>query len=98
MIVHTLSTREEVALLIQLKFKHTDVLTSERDRVKRKAKILVAQAIESRSKGEVILTMEDQHCQRKIKSRIIASGDDRVVLERGISLPIQCISDVEFLN
>jgi hypothetical protein len=47
---------------------------------------------------EVVLTLEDKDSQKKLRSRIIAAGNDRVMLDKGVSIPVQCIVNVEFPN
>jgi uncharacterized protein (UPF0248 family) len=47
---------------------------------------------------EVVLTLEDKDSQKKLRSRIIAAGSDRVMLDKGISIPVHCILNVEFPN
>lgn len=91
-----MSASEEAEFFSRLNFKEHDVLSSPREKLRRKANLLKAVALESISNAEVILTLEDQHSCKKIRSRIVATGDDQVMLDKGFSLPIYCIHHVEF--
>jgi len=79
-------------------FKTQDVLATEKERIRRSASLLKAAVLDSLSKMEVILTLEDKESEKKLRSRIIATGNDRVMLDKGISIPVQCIRNVEFPN
>lgn len=81
-----------------LSFKTEDVLNDHRQRIKRKADLLRAMMLEGMNQTEVILTFQDEVEIRKVKARVVATGDDRIVLSEGQSLPIHSIVDVEFLN
>jgi len=92
----TLSSPEEVESFSRLHFKEYDVLSSPREQIRRKANLLKAVALESMNRAEVVLTFEDQTSCKKIRSRILATGDDQVMLDKGFSIPIHCIHFVEF--
>jgi hypothetical protein len=47
---------------------------------------------------EVVLTLEDHDSQKRLRSRIIATGNDRVMLDKGVSIPVNCIKHIEFPN
>jgi hypothetical protein len=98
MTTHTVNSREEADFLARLEFKNQDVLSSAGERMRRKANLLEALAMESINQSEVLITVEDLRCCRKIRSRILAAGNDRVVLERGISLPLHCIHRLEIMS
>jgi acyl carrier protein len=80
----------------KLVFKSSDVLNSEREKIRRNASLLKAAVLDSLSKIEVVLTLEDKESLKKLRSRIIATGDERVMLEAGLSIPVHCIKHVEF--
>lgn len=82
--------------IAQFAYCSIDVLPTERERVKRTASLMKATLMDSVSGSEVILVVRDQHSTKKLRSRVIATGNNRVMLERGISIPLQCIVDVEF--
>ena len=94
----SLNSESDYSALINMDFKATDVLTSVRDKVKRQASLLRAALLDGLDQSEVLLVVEDTKSLKKVRSRIIATGNDRVLLERGLSIPIQCILDVEFLS
>lgn len=81
-----------------LSFKTEDVLADHRQRVKRKADLLRAMMLEGINQTEVILTFQDEVELRRVKTRVVATGDDRIVISEGQSLPIHSIVDVEFVN
>lgn len=87
---------EDYELLSRMEFKNGDVLEATRDKIMRNAHLLKAAVLDSLNKEEVILTLEDKNSSKKLKSRIIATGDDRVLLERGLTIPVHCILQVEF--
>jgi hypothetical protein len=91
--VHSENDLETLARLI---FKTEDVLKTEREKVRRHASLLKAAVLDSLNKFEVILTLEDKESLKLLRSRIIATGDERVMLEKGLTIPVQCIKHVEF--
>jgi len=84
--------------IVNMEFQTADVLTSQRDRVRRHASLLRAAVLEGINECEVLLLVEDTKSVKKLRSRIIATGNDRVLLERGLSIPVHCIRQVEFLS
>ena len=94
----TIHSRYDIDTLARMIFKTQDVLNTEKERIRRSASLLKAAVLDSLSKMEVVLTLEDKDSQKKLRSRIIAAGSDRVMLDNGISIPIQCILNVEFPN
>ena len=94
----TLSLRSEndIHTIVNMVFKADDVLTTEREKVRRNASLLRASVLDSLHKQEVILHLEDRESEVKLRSRIIATGNERVMLEQGLSIPLQCIRNIEF--
>jgi hypothetical protein len=86
---------ETIALM---EFGNHDVLTCHRERIRRHANLLRAALLEGINRSEVLLLVEDIKSVKKLRSRIIATGSDRVLLERGLSIPVHCIRTVEFLS
>ena len=78
--------------------KSDDVLSSQRDRIRRKAQLLRAMTLEGIDQTEVILTYQDQLELRRLRTRVLVTGDDAIVLAQGTTLPIHCILDVEFID
>lgn len=78
--------------------KSDDVLSNQRDRIRRKAQLLRAMTLEGIDQTEVILTYQDQLELRRLRTRVLITGDDSIVLSQGTTLPIQCILDVEFID
>lgn len=78
-------------------FKSNDVLDTQRARIKRKAQLLRAMMLEGLDQTEVILTFQDDVELKRVRARVMATGDDTIVLSHGEILPIHCILDVEFL-
>lgn len=96
MTLMTLASKEEIENFLKQRFGIPDVLKNPRDRIKRKANLVKAATLESINGTEVVLMVEDQNSCKKVRSRIIATADDQVVLTNGISLPIHCIHSVLF--
>ncbi|MBL0316566.1 MAG: hypothetical protein IPP69_12580 [Flavobacteriales bacterium] len=84
--------------ITRMEFGKTDVLTNQRDRIRTHASLLRAAVLEGINHCEVWLLVEDLKSVKKLRSRIIATGNDRVLLERGLSIPVHCIRHVEFLS
>lgn len=80
-----------------LSFRTEDVLENQRAKIRRKADLLKAMTLEGINQTEVILTFQDQIELRRMRTRVVATADDHVVLAHGQSLPIHSILDVEFL-
>lgn len=92
----TLNSREELFQIKALEFVTEDVLKTPRERMRRRAQLLQAVALESIGQTEVILHLESLPKQKKIRTKVVATGDDRVVLDKGLMIPIHCIYKVEF--
>jgi len=88
---------DDASFIAQLRSTSHDVLLPGREQRTRKVRLLQAVALGSSQSTEVVLTVEDQLCCRRVRVRIVAAGDDRVMLEKGLSVPIQCIRRVEIL-
>jgi hypothetical protein len=91
-------SRYDLETIARMVFKTQDVLNSEKERIRRSASLLKAAVLDSLNKVEVILTLEDKETQMKLRSRIIAAGNNRVMLDKGVSIPVHCIVNVEFPN
>ena len=96
MTMFTLSSAEDIAAITGLHYKSEDVLPTPLLRIRRRAGLLKAVALESLNKEEVILTLEDKNSVRKVRSRIIATGDEQVLLEKGVIVPVRSICRVDF--
>ncbi len=96
MVTLTLNTDTELQTIANLLFKSSDALQTDRERVNRHASLLKAVVLESLSNQEVILTLEDQTSTKKLRTRIIATGNDKVMIDKGLTLPLRCIQMVEF--
>jgi hypothetical protein len=93
-----INSQYDLETLARMVFKPQDVLNTEKERVRRSASLLKAAVLDSLSRVEVVLTLEDKESQKRLRSRIIAAGNDRVMLDKGVSIPVQCIINVEFPN
>ncbi|MFN5620792.1 MAG: hypothetical protein ACK478_05780 [Flavobacteriales bacterium] len=91
-------SRYDLETLARMVFKTQDVLSTEKERIRRSASLLKAAVLDSLSKVEVVLTLEDHDSQKRLRSRIIATGNDRVMLDKGVSIPVNCIKHIEFPN
>lgn len=91
-------SRYDLETLTRMVFKTHDVLNTEKERIRRSANLLKAAVLDSLNRVEVILTLEDKDSLKKLRSRIIAAGNDRVMLDKGVSIPVECIIHVEFPN
>ena len=91
-------SRYDLETLARMVFKTQDVLNTEKERIRRSASLLKAAVLDSLSKMEVVLTLEDNDSQKRLRSRIIATGNDRVMLDKGVSIPVNCIKHIEFPN
>ncbi|MFM7234466.1 MAG: hypothetical protein ACKOZM_07725 [Flavobacteriales bacterium] len=94
----SIHSRSDIETLGRMVFKTDDVLLTEKERIRRSASLLKAAVLDSLNKVEVILTLEDHESQKKLRSRIIAAGNNRVLLDKGISIPVNCICAIEFPN
>jgi hypothetical protein len=91
-------SRYDLETIARMVFKTQDVLNTEKERIRRSASLLKAAVLDSLSKMEVVLTLEDHDSQKRLRSRIIATGNDRVMLDKGVSIPVNCIKHIEFPN
>jgi hypothetical protein len=91
------SSPDDATFISQLRVTSNDVLTPGREQRTRKVRLLQAVALGTTRSTEVMLTVEDQLCCRRIRTRVVAAGDDRIMLEKGLSIPLQCIRRVDIL-
>jgi hypothetical protein len=94
----TFSGIDDFDLIKESRYSPNDVLLSRSARLRRRAHLLQAVALESLEQTEVVLTLEHEYSCSKLRSRIIATGDENVVLEKGLSIPIRSIHRIEFLS
>jgi hypothetical protein len=98
MSIPVFTTDHHLQQISKMVFSEHEVLMSDRDRILRMASLLKASTLESIHPTEVILTICAKHETTKIRARIMATGDERVVLDGGFSIPIHCIYEVDFLS
>lgn len=91
--VHSANDLETLARMV---FKADDVLKTNREKIRRQANLLKASVMDSLSNFEVVLTVEDKESLKLLRSRIIATGDERVMLDKGLTIPVNCIIQVDF--
>lgn len=91
-----LNTAYHSDVISKLNFIDHEVLRTERDRIMRMASILRATTLESIHPTEVIITLEARHQVAKVRTRVMATGDERIMLDGGITIPIHCIRSIEF--
>ncbi len=87
---------DDLFLINSMVFHVEDVLTSAREKVMRSANLMRAAVLDNVNNVAVVLIVQDCECQRKLRSRIIATGDQHVLLENGLTIPMNCISHIEF--
>ena len=87
---------EDFESVLELNFMKDDVLLNNSDKTKRRASLLKAATLESINPTEVILYIESDNGCQKIKSRVMATGDRQILIERGFAIPIHSIHKVEF--
>jgi acyl carrier protein len=92
----SIHSANDVEILARMVFKADDVLKTEREKIRRHASLLKAAVLDSLSNFEVVLTLEDKESFKLLRSRIIATGDDRVMLDKGLTIPVQCIKQIDF--
>lgn len=83
--------------LLSLIFPKKDVLTNEKDRLIRRASLLKAATLDSLCPTEVLIFAESVDGCQKIKSRVQATGDGQIIIERGFAVPINAIHKIEFM-
>lgn len=92
----TLTAEDAFEILAHLPLKDNDVLELERDKARRHRQLMKAVSLDSVQPQVVILVVEDQISTKKVLTRVFAAGNDKVLIEHGISLPTQCIQEVQF--
>ncbi|MFM7730736.1 MAG: hypothetical protein ACKO6L_06840 [Flavobacteriales bacterium] len=92
----TLHSEQDRMMVAHLDPQLQDVLASNKDRIQRRAALFRAALLDSISGMEVILTIEGLEQHVRVKTRVIAAGDDCVLLEQGIALPVSCIREIQF--
>lgn len=83
-------------LIRQFKYHEWDVLETTQDRLKRASGLMKAAVMDSLAGSDAVLVIQSIEDIKKIRSRVIAVGNERVMLERGVSIPLASILDVEF--
>lgn len=92
----SIHSQNDLEIIATMSFKAEDVLKTEREKIRRQANLLKAALLDSLHHLEVILTLEDKESLKLLRSRIIATGDERVMLDKGLTIPVQCIRQVDF--
>jgi hypothetical protein len=95
--IHTLSlqTQEEIRLLLLMKFSDDDVLptpTERKDRLK-----MLLEAIRKAEKQEVVLHVRTNGLVHRIQSRIFDTWSGLVLINKGLTIPLACIAQVEHI-
>lgn len=83
-------------LVMQFKYLSGDVLEDHRERLRRASGLMKASLLDSISAAEVVLFIRSAEDVSQVHSRVIAVGDERVMLEEGVSIPVTSIMDVVF--
>ncbi len=83
-------------LIRQFKYHKWDVLETTQDRLKRASGLMKAAVMDSLAGSDAVLVIQSIGDVRKIRARVIAVGNERVMLERGVSIPLSSILDIEF--
>ena len=94
--MYAIQDTEDFETVLSLSFPKQDVLVTETDRQKRKANLIKAVTLESLAPTEVVLYLETKAGCQKVKSRVLATGDQQVLIERGFAVPISSIHRVDF--
>ncbi|HEY8404635.1 MAG TPA: hypothetical protein VIK71_08500 [Flavobacteriales bacterium] len=92
----TLKSETDLQTIRQFKYHDTDVLDKPQDRIKRASSLMKAALLDTMSGSEAIVIIQSVNEVNKVRSRVIAVGNERVMLERGVSIPLGSIRDVEF--
>lgn len=98
MSIPVFTTDHHLDQINKMVFSDHEVLRSDRDRILRMASLLKASTLESIHPTEVLITVGGHHEMHMIRARVMATGDERVVLDGGLSIPIHCIYSVDFLS
>lgn len=98
MLYKALTPYSDKSYLQKTVFTEQEVLTTHTARTRRQAKLLSAATLETAKKTEVIITFEDQNSCTRLQTGIFALTDDKVLLNCGRSIPLNCIHDVQFVQ
>jgi hypothetical protein len=89
-------TEDNFEIITHIEAPHEDVLKSVSQRVRRNAQLLKAATSETYPGQEVIITLEERTTCTRLRTQVLATGHDRVLLRGGISVPLACIHEVRF--
>ena len=89
-------TEDNFEIITHIEAPYEDVLKSIPQRVRRNAQLLKAATSESYPGQEVIITIEERMTCTRLRTQVVATGYDRVLLRGGISVPLACIHEVRF--
>jgi hypothetical protein len=89
-------TEDHFEIINHIEAPIEDVLRTYPERIRRNAQLLKAATTEAFPGQEVILTIEDRQACSRLKTQVVATGNDRVLLRGGISVPLACIHEVRF--
>lgn len=91
----SLQTQEEIRLLLLMNFSEDDVLptpTERKDRLK-----MLLEAIRKAEKQEVVLHICTNGLVHRIQSRIFDTWSGFVLINKGLTIPLACIAQVEHI-
>jgi hypothetical protein len=91
----SLQTQEEIRLLLLMKFSDDDVLPTPTERKDRLRMLL--EAIRKAEKQEVVLHVRTNGLVHRIQSRIFDTWSGLVLINKGLTIPLACIAQVEHL-
>lgn len=96
MSINPLYSHKHLVAIQHLRFTASEVLCTERERVQRMASLLTASTLESIRPTTVRLRVRTDEEETEIVGRIMATGDERIMLDGGSTVPIHCIVSIHF--
>ena len=84
--------------ILAFEFDSRDVLHSKTKQLKRKSGLINAATLDSIKPTKAQITFKVEDTERKIISRVRGVGSQRVLVERGYSIPIHSIVQVEIIS
>jgi len=87
----------EKEMIANLKFPDVEVLTSMEDIKKRKAELERATTLGNIEHSKIKIIFEDSESIKKVETTIWATTDKRVILKKGMVIPIHRIHEINIL-
>lgn len=96
--IYNLTNNDDFEEVLGFEFETLEVLDTNSEITQRKANLINAATLESISPTTVLLYIKAENEVKQIRSSVKAIGSHQIIVGRGFTIPINCISKVELIG